>query len=366
MKAKSTSWPRYDGLRNGLVCVFIVAILGTVASPALAKHHPGKPSELWNQYPLNVGGPPKPTATPSQQGSPTATPTPQGEATVDSHLARDVRPRNSSNGNGILLAVAGAALLAVMGIAFVVTNRRTKPEPEPTASVQLPFRPWDPSKGDTSRNGDSGQPVEAVAESDAPPVPSPETGPSPQRAGARSGDAPPVPSPETGPSLQDAGARSGDAPPLPSPETEPSLQDAGARSGGDDDGAETAHVEEKENGLVMAPERSEVEEKAQGGVMALERPQEEATAPPDHESQPVGADHKSQPGPSDRERVLVHLADGRRLQGWTRSSGAPNEQLLILDVIAAFDPEGNETPSTRADSFILRSEITSIQPIDDS
>jgi hypothetical protein len=74
-------------------------------------------------------------------------------------------------------------------------------------------------------------------------------------------------------------------------------------------------------------------------------------------------------GPANRadgERLIVQLRDGRSLEGWRRASGSANERLLILNVIAAFDTEGNKAPTTRTDSFILRSEISSIQRIDDS
>jgi hypothetical protein len=68
----------------------------------------------------------------------------------------------------------------------------------------------------------------------------------------------------------------------------------------------------------------------------------------------------------DRERVLVQLADGRAIEGYKREFAPTQGKLLILDVIRAFDAKGNETLSSRADSFILNSEINSIRIISHS
>jgi hypothetical protein len=65
-------------------------------------------------------------------------------------------------------------------------------------------------------------------------------------------------------------------------------------------------------------------------------------------------------------RVRLQLEDGRSLEGFARESGSTNPELVILDVVAAFDPNGNGTAPKPSDSFILRSEIASMQRIDDS
>lgn len=64
----------------------------------------------------------------------------------------------------------------------------------------------------------------------------------------------------------------------------------------------------------------------------------------------------------DRERVRIDLKDGRRIEAWRRSSPSTDRRLLILDVIAVSDPQGKDIPSTPADSFIYRSEVSSIDP----
>jgi hypothetical protein len=65
-------------------------------------------------------------------------------------------------------------------------------------------------------------------------------------------------------------------------------------------------------------------------------------------------------------RVRLQLEDGRLLEGFTRKSSSTNPDLVILDVVATFDPNGKEEPPRPSDSFILRSEIASMQRIDDS
>jgi hypothetical protein len=65
-------------------------------------------------------------------------------------------------------------------------------------------------------------------------------------------------------------------------------------------------------------------------------------------------------------RVRLQLEDGRSLEGFTRESGSTDSELVILDVIATFDPNGKEAPARPSDSFILRSEIASMQRIEDS
>ncbi len=66
------------------------------------------------------------------------------------------------------------------------------------------------------------------------------------------------------------------------------------------------------------------------------------------------------PASVDRERVRIELKDGRRLEAWRRSSPSIGPQLLILDVIGAFDAQGKEIPSSPADSFTFRSEVIAI------
>jgi hypothetical protein len=66
------------------------------------------------------------------------------------------------------------------------------------------------------------------------------------------------------------------------------------------------------------------------------------------------------------ERVRVVLGDGRSLEGYKRESTSANPELVILDVIAAFDKQGNESAPRPSDSFILRSEISSMETIDDA
>jgi hypothetical protein len=65
-------------------------------------------------------------------------------------------------------------------------------------------------------------------------------------------------------------------------------------------------------------------------------------------------------------RVRLQLEDGRSLEGFTRESSSTNPELVILDVVTTFDPNGNEAPPKPSDSFILRSEIESMQRMDDS
>jgi hypothetical protein len=65
------------------------------------------------------------------------------------------------------------------------------------------------------------------------------------------------------------------------------------------------------------------------------------------------------------EHVRLQLADGRLLEGYRRNSPSTSPHLIILDILAAFDPEGNVAPTRPSDSFILESEISSIQRIDD-
>jgi hypothetical protein len=65
-------------------------------------------------------------------------------------------------------------------------------------------------------------------------------------------------------------------------------------------------------------------------------------------------------------RVRLQLEDGRSLEGFTRKSSSTDPELVILDVVATFDPNGKEAPPRPSDSFILRSEIASMQRIEDS
>jgi hypothetical protein len=65
-------------------------------------------------------------------------------------------------------------------------------------------------------------------------------------------------------------------------------------------------------------------------------------------------------------RVRLQLEDGRSLEGFTRKSNTANADLVIVDVVRMLDPTGKEAAPRPSDSFILRSEITSMQRIDDS
>jgi hypothetical protein len=69
-------------------------------------------------------------------------------------------------------------------------------------------------------------------------------------------------------------------------------------------------------------------------------------------------------GRQDAERVLVQLTDGRSLEGYRRATTTARPGLLVLEIVQAFDADGNRTPSSRADSFILPSEIASIESTD--
>jgi hypothetical protein len=48
-----------------------------------------------------------------------------------------------------------------------------------------------------------------------------------------------------------------------------------------------------------------------------------------------------------------------------RESNSTNGELVILNVVAAFDAKGNDEARRPSDSFILRSEIASMQRLDD-
>jgi cytochrome c556 len=82
--------------------------------------------------------------------------------------------------------------------------------------------------------------------------------------------------------------------------------------------------------------------------------------PDEQEIAPIDDERQTVPVPVDRDRVEIELKDGRRLDAWRRSSPSTGRQMLILDVIAAFDSHGEEIPSTPADSFIFRSEVNTI------
>jgi hypothetical protein len=65
-------------------------------------------------------------------------------------------------------------------------------------------------------------------------------------------------------------------------------------------------------------------------------------------------------------RVRLQLEDGRSLEGFTRESASTDSELVILEVVTTFDPNGKEAPPRPSDSFILRSEIASMQRIEES
>jgi hypothetical protein len=109
-------------------------------------------------------------------------------------------------------------------------------------------------------------------------------------------------------------------------------------------------------------------ELAPGGD-SLHPPGEPELAPLENSLQPVSAAAPAQSGPETEpahERVRLRLADGRSLEGYKRNSPSTSPHLIILDILAAFDPNGNAAPTRPSDSFILESEISSIQRIDDS
>jgi hypothetical protein len=96
---------------------------------------------------------------------------------------------------------------------------------------------------------------------------------------------------------------------------------------------------------------------------------EPGLSPVENSRQPVSAAAPAQTGPETEpahERVRLQLADGRSLEGYKRNSPSTSPHLIILDILAAFDPNGNAAPTRPSDSFILESEISSIQRIDDS
>ena len=66
------------------------------------------------------------------------------------------------------------------------------------------------------------------------------------------------------------------------------------------------------------------------------------------------------------ERVRLKLADGRSLEGYKRHSTSTGTHLVIMDILAAFDQEGKPVATQPSDSFILETEISSIQRIEDS
>ncbi len=104
---------------------------------------------------------------------------------------------------------------------------------------------------------------------------------------------------------------------------------------------------------------------------SLHPPGEPELEPVENPRQPVpaAAPAPAQSGPETEpahERVRLQLADGRSLEGYKRNSPSTSPHLIILDILAAFDPNGNAAPTRPSDSFILESEISSIQRIDDS
>jgi hypothetical protein len=175
-------------------------------------------------------------------------------------------------------------------------------------------------------------------------------------------------------------SRSGDSLPSLPPDAEPFPSHMG-RTAADDKRGTTSASTDPEPSEVRRPEanpgpgngvggadrplRLENEPMSNGAVAiagAREGDQSRESVRDSHDLVPLGGSGNH----ADGERLIVQLRDGRFLEGWRRASRSANEKLLILNIIAAFDTEGNQAPTTRADSFILRSEITSIQRIDDS
>jgi hypothetical protein len=276
------------GARGVLLFAILLGSLG-VAAPAFAKHPATKPSQLWNQYPLNVQPGVKASQSPSPKASQRVAPT------TASKEVRDVRSRAGSDGNGTLFVAAGVAVL-LLGIAFSVKKRPKTPDIKVGRSGDLVAAP---TEGTASEHLLS---VRANGSSS----------PEPKR-----NDQTPT------------------ADPSVATESDPRTKDAaGIAAETQDDRAARPAAGQGQSPKEAVPVA--VPEAAAG------------------------------PAANGRERVRLGLSDGRSLEGWRRDPGSEDEQLLILDVIAAFDSEGNEAPTSRADSFILRNEITSLQKLEDS
>jgi hypothetical protein len=258
----------------------------------------------------------------------------------------------------MLLAAVVLVLLALAGI-VIATLRRRRQSVQRNDSLRLPAMPWN-QPGLRRQRGRSRHPrnrrsVPDDALQDVPPEA------------------------EASPGLLEPETDDGDARPGASETTTEEDDGVVVQTAADLDGDQTSASD--------TPPPDDENDDAEASEPSSDEAPDFSTPPSDasdgEDSQEIGGDRRgeeSEADPADvdaevaatptlfaeRERVIVQLADGRSLEGWKRVSGAANESLLILDVITAFDSEGNHAPTTRADSFILRSEITSITRIDDS
>jgi hypothetical protein len=318
----------YLTFRGPIFATLVLAALMVVAAPAMAKkkhRHPmQKPSALWNQYPLNVAPSAKPLPTPSPRASVSASP--RSDRTLSSHLTRDTAPSKRSTGGGVLLPVVGVAMLALLGIGIAVIRQSGASGAIPASSTDLPLIPQNTGY---EANHDSSERISDDRRSEQ--EPTGEEAPSGVGNGQLSEPQREKVQEKTvigGTGVTEVGRGT------------PDIRGTGSLEGVDrvhtqlvsDDGDETTEQHASD-----APHLRQAEEARWGSN-----------------------------GASVRERVLVRLADGRSLEGWRRESTSPDENVLILDIIQAFDADGNETPTSRADSFILRSEVASVQTIEDT
>jgi hypothetical protein len=275
-----------------------------LAGPAIAKHHHArKPYKLWHQYPLRVKRSGE-KIKPTHPSPPSPSPNVAVVATPR-HIAGRDSPSSSTN-VGVWLAFAVGVGLVVIGL---IALRRQRPS---TRGGLLHPR----SEPELAPRGDLSQPA---------------TEPEPVPRGN-------LPQPPAEPEL----APRGDLPPPP---VEPELAPRGD----------------------LPPPPVELEPVTSGD---LHPPAEPELVPGDNSTQsvPDGALAPARPAPETvpaPERVRLQLADGRCLEGYKRNSPSTSPHLVILDILAAFDQDGNAAPTRPSDSFILESEISSIQRIDD-
>jgi hypothetical protein len=62
-------------------------------------------------------------------------------------------------------------------------------------------------------------------------------------------------------------------------------------------------------------------------------------------------------GADNRRYVVVHMDDGRRIEGWSDPTGGEDDGFIRLATARVFDPDGNEQPSSPTDHFIPVSRI---------
>jgi hypothetical protein len=290
-----------------LAGILIVTVSFGSATPALAKHHHRKPLKLWKQYPLNVERGTKPTPVPSHRSLTRSSP--QATRRGPSELARDVSSRDTPGGDGIPLAVLTGALLAVIGIVLIAVRRETQPAAQYGRRLVIPgpaagkrFMTWSGTIAPVLRRFASMLAGKQVVDWSRV-----------QRATRRGWS-------------WAARLIEAKSPSRPS----------GARN---------------TIGLEQAPQPHE-DEPGSSRV---------------HGAEANDANRASaSPPPEGCERVHVQLVDGRSLDGWIRDAGSDDQQLLVLDLITSYDSKGNEIPGSSTDSFILRSEIESMQRIDGS